>query len=253
MMEIVSNSSMSVVADNMNNDKYFHTTFLKEIGVRGQEKLLKSKVLVIGAGGLASPALIYLASMGVGHISVVDDDIVSISNLPRQIIFDEEDVDKKKVDVIKTKLEKKNKDISIHVYDTKIKEDNALDIIKGHDIVLECSDDFFTKFLVNDTCLELGIPFVIAGVSDYQGQVVTCIPHKSKDFKSLFSTLPIDIDDKYKEEDQGVFPPSIGVISDIACAEVIKCLLEIGSTLLDKMLIVNLLNNKIQIIAFPSE
>lgn len=237
--------------DNKQKDRYFHTTFLKEIGEKGQEKLLNSKVLVIGVGGLASPTLIYLASMGVGQIDIVDDDVVSLNNLPRQIIFDEEDIGKKKTEVIKAKLEKKNKDIRVSIFDTKIRANNAKEIIKGHDIVLECSDDFVTKFLVNDTCLELGIPFVIAGVSDYQGQVCTCIPNKSKDFKSLFSILPIDIDDKYREEDQGVFPPSIGVVSNIAGGEVIKYLLGIDTLLLNKMAVLNLKYNKYQIIEFP--
>lgn len=237
--------------DNKQKDRYFHTAFLKEIGEKGQEKLLDSKVLVIGVGGLASPTLIYLASMGVGQIDIVDDDVVSLNNLPRQIIFDEEDIGKKKTEVIKVKLEKKNKDIRVSIFDTKIRVDNAKEIIKGHDIVLECSDDFVTKFLVNDTCLELGIPFVIAGVSDYQGQVCTCIPNKSKDFKSLFSILPIDIDDKYREEDQGVFPPSIGVVSNIAGGEVIKYLLGIGTLLLNKMAVLNLKDNKYQVIEFP--
>lgn len=237
--------------DNKQKDRYFHTTFLKEIGEKGQEKLLSSKVLVIGVGGLASPTLIYLASMGVGQIDIVDDDVVSLNNLPRQIIFDEEDIGKKKTEVIKAKLEKKNKDIRVSIFDTKIRIDNAKEIIKVHDIVLECSDDFVTKFLVNDTCLELGIPFVIAGVSDYQGQVCTCIPNKSKDFKSLFSVLPIDIDNKYKEEDQGVFPPSIGVVSNIAGGEVIKYLLGIDTLLLNKMAVLNLKDNKYQVIEFP--
>ena len=227
-------------------DKYHRNILLSEIGVNGQETLLKSKVLVIGAGGLASPSLIYLASLGIGHITIVDDDIVSISNLPRQILYDEDDVGRKKLEVIKAKLEKKNKDISIKILDTKINSSNALDIIKGHDIVLECSDDFTTKFVVNDACLELNIHFVIAGVSDYQGQVCTCIPHKSQDFKSLFTILP-----ENKNKDLGVFPPSIGVISDIVVSEAVKCLLDFGELLLNKMLVVNLLDNKIRIIKFP--
>ena len=116
---------------------------------------------------------------------------------------------------------------SINVIKNRLDKSNASKIILNHDIVLEFTDNFETKFLVNDTCLKLNIPFVIAGVSDYQGQVLTCIPNKTKDFKSLFSELPVNIDEKYKEEDQGVFPLSIGVISDIATSEAIKYLLNI--------------------------
>ena len=235
----------------MNLDKYFHTTFLKEIGIEGQKKLLNSHILVIGGGGLAASSLLYLVSIGIGHIDIIDDDKIEYNNLPRQIIFDEEDVGKYKVDVLKEKLEKKNKDVSINVIKSRLDKSNASKIILNHDIVLEFTDNFETKFLVNDTCLKLNIPFVIAGVSDYQGQVLTCIPNKTKDFKSLFSELPVNIDEKYKEEDQGVFPPSIGVISEIACSEAIKYLLGIGSLLLDQLLVVNLLTNKTQLIKFP--
>lgn len=232
-------------------EKYYHTTFLKEIGEKGQEALLKSKVLVVGAGGLAAPSLLYLASIGVGCIGVVDDDIISLSNLPRQIIFDEDDIGKKKVDVIKEKLEKKNKDTFVQTYPIKINKENAKEIIQGYDIVIEFSDDFATKFIVDEVCVALNIPFVIAGVSDYQGQVCTCIPSKSKDFKSLFSVLPVNIDEKYRLEEQGVFPLSIGVVSEIASSEAIKLLLGIGNPILNKMLIINLLTNKYQIINYP--
>jgi molybdopterin/thiamine biosynthesis adenylyltransferase len=232
----------------MNLDKYFHTTFLKEIGIEGQKKLLNSHILVIGGGGLAASSLLYLVSIGIGHIDIIDDDKIEYNNLPRQIIFDEEDVGKYKVDVLKEKLEKKNKDVNINVIKSRLDKSNASKIILNHDIVLEFTDNFETKFLVNDTCLKLNIPFVIAGVSDYQGQVLTCIPNKTKDFKSLFSELPVNIDEKYKEEDQGVFPPSIGVISDIATSEAIKYLLNIGDLLTNKLLVVILLSNKYHII-----
>ena len=235
----------------MNLDKYFHTTFLKEIGIEGQEKLLNSKVLVIGAGGLASSSLLYLSSMGVGHIDIVDFDLVTLNNLPRQIIFDEEDVGQYKVDVIVRKLQKKNKDIHINGIKEQLDESNASNIIKGYDIVLEFTDNFETKFLVNDICVLHNIPFVMSGVSDYQGQVMTYVPSKGKDFKSLFSELPINIDQKYKDEDQGVFPPSIGVISDIATSEAIKYLLGIGELLINKMFVINLLTNKSQVIELP--
>ena len=237
--------------DNMNIDKYFHTTFLKEIGIEGQKKLLNSHVLVIGAGGLAASSLLYLSSIGVGYIDIIDNDIIDISNLPRQIIFDEEDVGKYKVDVLKEKLSKKNKDSHINVYKERLDISNASRLIKDHDIVLDFTDNFETKFLVNDVCLSLNIPFVISGVSDYQGQVITVIPNKAKDFKSIFSTLPINIEEKYKKEDQGVYPLSIGVISDIATSEAIKYLLNIGELLVNKMVVINLKDNRYQIIELP--
>lgn len=232
-------------------DKYYHTTFLKEIKEEGQEKLLASKVVVLGAGGLASSALTYLASMGVGNITIVDDDKVSLSNLPRQILYTYKDIGEYKVEAAKRRLEALNPDVKVFIHKERLTSLNASKIIKEHDIVLDCTDNFETKFLIDDVCHELNIPFIIAGVSDYQGQVCTCLPHQTKGFKSLFTILPINIEQKYKDEDQGVFPPCIGVISDIAVSEVIKYLLGFKDLLTNKMLIANLKNNDFKIIKFP--
>lgn len=231
-------------------EQYFHTTFLEEIGEEGQLKLLRSKVAVVGCGGLASSALLYLGSIGVGNITIIDDDVVSLSNLPRQNLFTYDQCGELKVLAAKERLEKINPDVTINVINQRLDESNASKFLSCHDIVLDCTDNFETKFLINDTCLKLNIPFVIAGVRDYQGQVLTCIPNKTKDFKFLFSVLPVNIDDKYKKIDQGVFPMSVGVIADIAASEVIKYLLNIGELLTDKMLVINLLNNHYQIIKF---
>ena len=232
-------------------ERYFNSIFLKEIKEEGQQKLLNSKVIVIGCGGLASSSLLYLASSGVGHITVIDDDKVHASNLPRQILYNYEDINKYKVEAAKEKLCKLNPDVSITSIKDRLTESNASKYLEGYDIVLDCTDNFETKFLINDACLKLSIPFVSAGVSDYQGQVTTCLPHKSQDFKSLFSILPINIDEEIKKEDQGVFPLSVGLVSDIASAEVVKYLLGIGELLTDKLLVVNLLNNHYQIIKYP--
>ena len=255
MMEIELILSMLEVGDNMpltkkQQEQYFHTTFLKEIGEEGQLKLLRSKVAVVGCGGLASSALIYLTSIGVGNITIIDNDVVSLSNLPRQNLFTYDQCGELKVLAAKERLEKINPDVAINMFNRRLEESNASKLLSGHDIVLDCTDNFETKFLINDICLKLNIPFVIAGVRDYQGQVSTCIPNKTKDFKSLFSTLPIDIDDEYKKKDQGVFSMSVGVIADIAASEVVKCILNIGELLIDKMLVVNLLNNHYQVIKF---
>ena len=237
----------------MLNDKqknhYYRNILLDDFGEKGQERLLNSRVLVVGCGGLASPSLIYLSSIGVGHITIIDDDKVSLSNLPRQILFSNEDISKPKGEVSKRKLEGLNPDVEVNFIQDRLTEDNAKEIIKGFDIVLEVTDNFETKFLVDDVCNKLGIPFVIAGVSDYQGQITTCIPGKSKDFKSLFSTLPSS--DKSLVE--GVYPPAAGVISNIACSEVIKYLLGIDSLLLNKMMVVDLKKNDFKVVNFPKD
>ncbi len=234
--------------NNKQKDHYYRNILLDDFGIEGQEKLLSSHVLVIGSGGLGTPSLIYLTSIGVGHITIIDDDKVSLSNLPRQILYSSEDINKPKGEVSKRKLESLNPDVKINFIQDRLTENNALEIIKGHDIVLEVTDNFETKFLVNDICKKLNIPFVIAGVSDYQGQITTCIPNKSKDFKSLFSTLPSS--DKTLVE--GVYPLSAGVIANIATSEVIKYLLGIDSLLLDKMMVVDLKKNDFKVINFPN-
>ena len=233
-------------------EQYFHTTFLKEIGEEGQLKLLRSKVVVVGCGGLASSALIYLASIGVGEITIIDDDVVSLTNLPRQNLFTYSDCGNLKVIVAKDRLEKLNPDITINAINKRLNKDNARELLKNHNVVLDCTDNFETKFLISETCKKLDICCVIAGVKDYQGQICTCIQGKSKDFESLFSTLPINVDDKYIKADQGVFPMSVGVVADIAAAEVIKYLLNIGELLTDRLLVINLLSNHYQVIKFPS-
>lgn len=233
--------------------RYYHSTFLKEIGVKGQETLFNSKVAVVGVGGLASPILLYLASMGVGHLTLIDDDKVSLSNLPRQILYKEEDISKPKVECAKALLNKINKDVDIKIYNKRLDKSNASSLLKGHDIVLDCVDNFETKFLLSDICKELSLPLVSAVVRDYQGQVCTYIPHISKDFKSLFSILPVNIEQKYIDNDQGIFPFSVGLVGDIAGAEVIKYLLNIGDLLINKLLVVNLLEHRYQIIKFPIE
>lgn len=236
---------------NRQKERYYHSTFLKEITEKGQEKLLNSKIIVIGCGGLGSASLPFLVSMGVGHITIVDFDKVSLSNLPRQIMYDESEIGQYKVDVAKKKLERLNKDVEIIAFKERLTEENASKIIEGHQIVLDCTDNFETKFLINDTCMKLGIPFVIAGIRDYQGQVTTCIPGKSKDFKSLFSELPINIDEKYVKADQGVYPMSVGLIGNIASSEIVKFLLNIGDLAVNSLLIVNLLTNRFQVIKYP--
>ena len=229
-------------------ERYFCSTFLKNIKEEGQIRLLNSRVLVVGAGGLGSHALTILATSGVGHITIIDNDIVKIDNLPRQSIYEYKDIGKSKGLCAKRRLKKLNPDVDIKVCNTYLNESNAKRLLRGYDIILDCTDNFESKFLINDTCLKLNVPFVIAGVSDYQGQVMTCLPKRSKDFKSLFSELPVNIDEKHKEEDQGVFPPAVAIIANIAASEVMKYIIGLDNLLLNCLLVVNTLKNHFQII-----
>lgn len=239
---------MFVVVVNMSNlskeqlERYYCSIKLDGVGEKGQEKLLQSKVLVVGAGGLASSTLMYLASSGIGHIGIIDNDVVSLSNLPRQILHNESDVGAKKVASAKEKLNHLSKDVSITTYDERLTKENGEKIIKEYDLVLDCVDNFETKFLINDICVKLQKSFVTAGVSDYKGQVMTYVPGQSSDFKSLFSELPLHIEQKYIDEDQSVFPPAVGIISNIQVSEALKYLLGVGELLTNHMLVVDTLN-----------
>ena len=222
-------------------ERYFCSTFLKEIGEAGQLKLLSSKVLVIGAGGLASSSLLYLSTIGVGTIGIIDDDKVSLTNLPRQIIYDESDTNKNKVIAVKEVLEKKNPDVKVITYKERLTEKNAQNIIKNYDIVLDCVDNFDTKFVVNDACLALNIPFVSAGVSGFNGQILFVSKESKSDFKSLFSILPLNVSKEIRDKDRGVYPLAVGIVSNIQCSEAIKYLLGLGSSLIDEIMVVDLL------------
>ena len=222
-------------------DRYFCSTFLKEIGEAGQLKLLNSKVLVVGAGGLASSTLLYLSTIGVGTIGIVDFDRINLNNLPRQIIYDEDQVGLDKVDVASKVLTKKNPDVKVVTYKEKFSEQNAKEIIKDYDLVLACVDNFDTEFVINDACKALGIPFVSAGVSGFNGQIMFVSKESKSDFKSLFSTLPLNVPKEIKDKDRGVYPLAVAIVSNIQCSEAIKYLLGIGSSLKDEMLVVDTL------------
>ena len=224
-------------------EKYFCSTFLKEIGEKGQEKLMNTKVLVIGAGGLGSSTLMYLASSGIKEIGIIDFDKVSLDNLPRQILYGEKDVGKLKVEAAKEKMKSLCENISVITRNEKVTKDNIEKLIKDWDIVLDCVDNFEAKFIINDACKKLGTPLVTAGVSGFGGQVMMVTKDSKHDFKSLFSTLPLNISQEDKDADRGVFPLAVATISNIQCSEAFKYILGIGEHLIDKMLVVDVLNN----------
>ena len=228
--------------------RYQYTIGLEDIKEEGQLKLLNSSVLVVGAGGLGSAALLALASLGIGHIGIVDNDIISATNLPRQIIYGIKDVGKGKAITAKKVLKSKNPDIDVKTYPYRLDEKNARRIIKKYDTVLDCTDNFETKFLINDTCVKLKKPFVTAGVMDYKGQIMTIVPG-SKDFKSLFDELP-----KYNpDDDKSVYPLAVSIISNIAASEIIKCILNIGELLTNCLLVVDTLKTSFKKIKIPQE
>lgn len=167
-------------------ERYSRNILLKEIGSTGQQKLLNSRVTVIGGGGLGCPVTQMLAAAGIGHIRIIDNDKVELTNLPRQILHYTEDIGKFKVDSIKNKVEHLNSDVKVEIHKTFADQSNIKDLLSGSDFVVECSDNMGTKFLVNDACVHLDIPFTIAGVVKFYGQIVSVIPGKTTCYRCIF-------------------------------------------------------------------
>ena len=221
-------------------ERYQRQIALDDFGEEKQIALLNSKVLIIGCGGLGSLASLSLAALGIGQIGLVDFDQVSLSNLQRQIIYDEEDLLKDKIDASKAKLIKKNSDVKIKTYKLKIDENNIKDIIKDYDIVMDCVDNFKTKLIINDACLASKIPLVSGGIDNYSGQVI--LIDKDSIF-NLRSILPkeVNIDEKHLKKMLRTYPLAVHLVSSLMANEVVKYLLDIGEHLKDEMLVVDAL------------
>ena len=223
-------------------DRYSRQIILKKIGVVGQKKLLKSNVLIVGAGGLGSPISIYLAALGIGKIGIIDKDSVEISNLSRQIIFSTNDLKKNKSSVAINKLRKINPDIKLHSYNKRLTKKNINQIAKNFDLIVDGSDNFRTRFLINDYCLKNRKILVSGAISKFDGQVYTFNFSKKKSpcLRCFIPKMPSnpDVDNC---EYEGVLGSLAGIIGTIQANEVVKEILEIGDTLCGYILIIDAL------------
>jgi adenylyltransferase/sulfurtransferase len=166
--------------------RYSRHLALREIGVAGQEKLKAAKVLVIGAGGLGSPSILYLAAAGVGTIGIVDFDKVDISNLQRQVLFDTADVGVPKAEAAAKRLRAINPDLNVIAHQVELRAHNVLDIFKDYDLILDGTDRFATRYLVNDASVLLGKPLVSAAIHRFEGQAFTYLPKRGPCYRCLF-------------------------------------------------------------------
>ena len=223
-------------------DRYSRQIILKKIGVAGQKKLLKSNVLIVGAGGLGSPIAIYLAALGIGKIGIIDKDNVEISNLSRQIIFSTNDIKKSKSTVAINKLRKINPDIQVRSFNKKLTIKNINQIAKNFDLIVDGSDNFRTRFLINDYCLKNKKILVSGAISKFDGQVYTFnfSNKKSPCLRCFIPRIPnnLDVDNC---EYEGVLGTLGGIIGSIQANEVAKEILGIGDTLCGHILIINAL------------
>ncbi|ABN53741.1 MAG TPA: molybdopterin-synthase adenylyltransferase MoeB [Hungateiclostridium thermocellum] len=213
-------------------ERYSRHIILKDVGVKGQKKLLESKVLIIGTGGLGAPAAMFLAAAGVGTIGLVDFDAVELSNLQRQIIHLTKDVGKPKVISGKETINEMNPDVNVVTYQEWVSSANIKDIIKDrdYDFIIDGTDNFPAKFLINDACVLTGKPFSHAGIIRFQGQTMTYVPGKGPCYRCIFENPPPP--DKVPTCKQaGVLGVMGGVIGTIQATEAIKYLLGIGELL----------------------
>ena len=171
-------------------ERYARHLILKGVGVKGQKRLLASSVLIIGAGGLGSPAALYLAAAGVGHIGLVDGDVVDMSNLQRQIIHTTARVGAPKVESAATAIRALNPDVTVDTYYELVDASNIAGLIEPYDLVIDATDNFAAKFLINDACVLAGKPYIHAGVVGFAGQVMTVIPGEGPCYRCIFRDLP---------------------------------------------------------------
>ncbi|MHA1343229.1 MAG: HesA/MoeB/ThiF family protein [Promethearchaeota archaeon] len=218
------------------------------IGIKGQEKISKIRVLQIGAGGLGSSCSLYLTAAGIKELTIVDNDIIDISNLQRQILYNETQVNKVKVDMAKETLSKINSNVKINVFKDFIDDNSIRKYVKNQDFIIDCSDNLKTKFLVNKTAIRYNIRAVIAGIEDFYGQIITINPKKSACYNCIFTEHGEDnLKNKNPLPVIGVTPGILGILE---AAEVLKTSLGLPN-LENHLLMVNLIDmsfNKIDVI-----
>jgi sulfur-carrier protein adenylyltransferase/sulfurtransferase len=216
-------------------NRYQRHLLLPEVGEKGQQKLLGSKVLLLGAGGLGSPAALYLAAAGVGTLGIIDMDVVDASNLQRQVLHNMDRIGMRKVDSAKATIQAMNPDISVHTYDVRLSAANILDIIDGYDVIVDGTDNFPTRYLVNDATLLKKIPVVHGSIFRFEGQVTVFHPYVGPCYRCMIpEPPPAELAPSCAEAGVvGVLP---GIIGSIQALEAIKILLDLGDPLVGRLL-----------------
>ena len=238
-------------------ERYQRHILLRDVGGAGQQKLKGARVLVIGAGGLGSPALLYLAAAGVGTLGVIDDDTVALSNLQRQIIHTTERVGTLKTTSARASVAALNPHVTMVCHDTRLTAENALEIISGYDIVADGCDNFATRFLVNDACYFAGKPLVSAAVGQFEGQIATFRAFENNpdgtpkpNYRCLVPEAPPPGMVPTCEE-AGVLGVLTGVVGSLQAMEVIKEILGIGQSLEGQLMIYDALDARMRTIKLP--
>ena len=239
------------------SDEQFHRyarhLILDEVGEDGQEKLLASRVLVVGAGGLGAPLLMYLAAAGVGTLGIVDDDEVDLTNLQRQVVHATGSVGRKKTESAKDTLAALNPGINVVTHDVRLTGENAEEILAGYDLVADGSDNFETRYLLNDACYRSGMPLVAAAMLRFEGQLFTFRRNDDAPtacYRCIFPEAP-PADLVPRCEEAGILGALAGVMGSLQTTEVLKELLGLGESLAGRMLIYDALNTGFHKINVP--
>ena len=236
----------------MNNipsyDRYHRQIILKDFGEAGQQKLFSAKVLVVGAGGLGCPALQYLAAAGVGTLGIIDGDMVDLSNLHRQILYSVHDIGFPKAEKAAEKLRELNPEITIKAYGERLNNQNAFSIIREYDIIIDGSDNFAARYMINDACVILNKPIVHGSVSQFQGQIAILNYRKNDagepvNYRDLFPKPPKE-DEVPNCAEAGVLGVLPGIIGTMQASETIKLITGIGHPLINRIITFNALNNE---------
>jgi adenylyltransferase/sulfurtransferase len=218
-------------------ERYSRQIMIPELGGKGQIRLRESKVLIVGAGGLGSPAALYLTAAGIGTLGLVDQDHVELSNLQRQILHSTSDLGKEKVVSAREKLLQLNPEVDVLTYSTRLDGANAPDIFASYDFIVDGSDNFATKFVVNDVAVALGKPFSHAGILRFQGQTITVLPHRSACYRCVFREEP-PAGEIPGCQQAGILGAVAGTIGSIQATEAIKFLIGMEEGLLVNRLLV---------------
>ena len=232
-------------------ERYSRHIILKEVGVKGQKKLLDAKVLIIGAGGLGAPAAMYLAAAGVGTIGIADADEVDLSNLQRQIIHGTADVGKAKVKSAEETMNSMNPDVTVHTYRTFVTSENIMDLIKDYDFVIDGTDNFPAKFLINDACVMAGKPFSHAGIIRFKGQLMTYVPKEGPCYRCVFKNPPPK-EEVLTGKQVGVVGAVAGTIGTLQAMEAIKYILGVGELLTGHLLTYDAIKQDFRKVKLPN-
>jgi molybdopterin-synthase adenylyltransferase len=220
--------------------QYSKQIILKKVGILGQKKIFSTKVLIVGAGGLGCPVAMYLSSLGIKNIGIVDHDKVDFSNLNRQILFNTRDIGKHKVIQAKKFLQKVHKKIKINIYKERLIKKNIKNILNKYDIICDCSDNFVTRYLLNDFCLKSKKILISAAISKFEAQIFNF--NFSKNIPCYRCFMPEIPDEENKCDTDGIMPTVAGIAGTLQANEVVKSILDKKNELVGKMIVFNTLN-----------